>query len=216
MIVIDDLTVTSGAFRLEGVSLEVPPGSYTALMGRTGCGKTSLLETIAGLLPATAGRVIIGDRDVTRLRPADRGLGYVPQDGALFPTMTVAEHLSFALRVRRKPRTEVSARVADLARQLDLVRLLDRRPRGLSGGERQRVALGRALAARPEVLLLDEPLSALDDESREELSAVLAGIHRETGVTLLHVTHNREDASRLAQRILRIEDGRLELQPPQP
>jgi molybdate/tungstate transport system ATP-binding protein len=212
LIVVTNLTVASGSFRIAGLDFEVPAGSYTVLMGRTGSGKTSLLETLAGLLPPLRGKITIGGKDVTGSRPADRGIGYVPQDGALFPTMTVAEHLAFALRVRKRPRAEIEARVAELAGLLNLTQLLARKPRGLSGGERQRVALGRAMAGSPAVLLLDEPLSALDQESREELYTVLQRVHAESGVTLLHVTHDHEDARRLAERVLRIEGGAVLVQ----
>lgn len=215
MIEVTGLTVESGSFRIDDLNFTVPAGSYTVLMGRTASGKTSLLETLAGLLPPRRGKITIGGKDVTRTRPADRGIGYVPQDGALFPTMTVAEHMAFALRVRRRPRAELEARVAELAGLLNLTQLLERRPRGLSGGERQRVALGRALSAAPAVLLLDEPLSALDQESREEMYAVLHRVHAESGVTLLHVTHDREDARRLAERVLRIAGGAIRLQAPE-
>lgn len=215
MIEVAGLTVESGSFRIDDLNFTVPAGSYTVLMGRTASGKTSLLETLAGLLPPRRGKITIGGKDVTSTRPADRGIGYVPQDGALFPTMTVAEHMAFALRVRRRPRAELEARVAELAGLLNLTQLLERRPRGLSGGERQRVALGRALSAAPAVLLLDEPLSALDQESREEMYAVLHRVHAESGVTLLHVTHDREDARRLAERVLRIEGGAIRLQAPE-
>jgi ABC-type sugar transport system ATPase subunit len=212
MIEVEGLTVESGGFQLEDLAFSLPAGSYSVLMGRTGAGKTTLLEALAGLLPPRRGKIMIDGRDVTRARPADRGVGYVPQDGALFPTMTVAEHLAFALRVRQRSQPEIEARVTELAGLLGLATLLARKPHGLSGGERQRVALGRAMSASPAVLLLDEPLSALDMESREEMYAVLERVHTRSHATLLHVTHNPEDASRLAERVLRIEKGVIALQ----
>lgn len=209
MIAVEDLTVHAADFSLRGVSFAVPAGGYAALMGRTGSGKTTLLEAICGLRPVAGGRVLLLGRDVTRLRPGERGLGYVPQDRALFGTMTVWEHLAFALLVRKAPRPAVRARVAELAELLGLTALLHRKPRGLSGGESQRVALGRALSAEPRVLLLDEPLSALDQETREEMYALLRRVRERTGVTTLHVTHDPAEARRLADRLLVVKDGRV-------
>ena len=143
MIAIDDLSIRQGAFRLSGLSLRVPTGSYGVLMGRTGCGKTSLLEAVAGLRPVAGGRVLLSDRDVTRLSPGERGIGYVPQDAALFDAMTVHNQLAFALYLRGMKRAAVRDRVAELAGWLGIAGLLHRRPAGLSGGEAQRVALGR-------------------------------------------------------------------------
>ena len=209
MIRLDNIAWRAGAFGMENISFTVPTGSYGVLMGRTGGGKTSLLEIICGLRRPTVGAVWLGGREVTHLAPGERGLGYVPQDGALFPTMTVREHLGFALRVRRRPADEIARRVADLAGPLGIGALLDRRPPGLSGGERQRVALGRALAARPQVLLLDEPLSALDDDTRESLADLLHRVQRETAVTVLHVTHHLSEANRLADVLFRLDAGRI-------
>ena len=209
MIRFENIAWRAGAFALENISFTVPGGSYGVLMGRTGGGKTSLLEIICGLRRPTTGRVWLGEREVTQLAPGERGLGYVPQDGALFPTMTVREHLGFALRVRHRPAEEIARRVAELAEPLGISALLERRPPGLSGGERQRVALGRALAARPQVLLLDEPLSALDDDTREPLADLLHRVQRETAVTGLHVTHHRTEAARLADVLFRLDGGRV-------
>ncbi len=210
MIAVENLTVRAGSFALEGVSFALDTGQYGVLMGRTGSGKTTLLEAVCGLKPVQGGRVTLMGRDVTRLRPAERGVGYVPQDRALFPTMTVWEHLAFALEIRKWPADAVAERVGELADLLGIGHLLERRPHGLSGGEAQRVALGRALAAKPQVLLLDEPLSALDDETREEMCALLVSVRRHTGVTTLHITHNASEALRLADRLFRLRDGRIE------
>ncbi len=209
MIALESVSVSAGAFRLEGVSLSVPAGGYGVLMGKTGCGKTTLLEAACGLRPVTSGRVVLGGRDATALAPADRGGGYVPQDRALFRTMTVRGHLEFSPVARRWKKEDVARRVDELARLLGIVPLLERRPAGLSGGEAQRVALGRALAARPGVLLLDEPLTALDDETREEMVALLRSVRKATGVTVLHVTHSREEARRLADRVFLVQSGTL-------
>lgn len=207
MISLSHISIRQGAFRLEGVSLEIPSGQYGVLMGKTGSGKTTLLEAICGLRPVAAGSIRLLERDVTALRPAARGVGYVPQDGSLFSQLTVREHLAFALVVRRWARAAVAHRVAELAGLLGIEYLLDRRPKGLSGGEIQRVALGRALAMRPGVLLLDEPLSALDEDTRGEMHELLLSVRRQTDVTVLHVTHNRSDAELLADRLFELHNG---------
>ncbi len=207
MICVKALTVRVGSFALRDVSFEVPARGYAILMGRTGCGKTTLLESICGLKSIASGIITLDGVDVTALKPAERGIGYVPQDGALFDTMTVADHLGFALRVRRWSRSDTTRRVAELAELLDITHLLHRRPHGLSGGERQRVALGRALSFRPRVLCLDEPLSALDDATRRQMYDILQRAQQHEHVTTLHVTHNQEDADRLADTLLRLENG---------
>ena len=209
MIQLQDLTVRAGGFRIEGVHLEIRAGEYAVLMGRTGSGKTTILEAICGLRRVTSGSIRLMGRDVTRWKPAERGIGYVPQDRALFQTMTVRRNLAFALDIRGWPRREMAERVEELASWLGLSKLLDRLPAGLSGGEAQRVALGRALASRPAILCLDEPLSALDEETRDEIHGLLETIQDRTGATTLHVTHSRLDARRLADRVFRIRDGKV-------
>jgi ABC-type sugar transport system ATPase subunit len=210
MIALENVTVRAGAFQLAGASLRIPSGGYAALMGRTGSGKTTLLEAVCGLKPVSAGRIRLLDRDVTHLKPAERGIGYVPQDRALFPTLTVEEHLAFALTIRRWDRRAIDRRVEEMAELLGLERLLGRMPQGLSGGEAQRVALGRALAFHPPVLLLDEPLSALDEETREEMCLLLKSVRERTGVTTLHVTHHIHEAHRLADTVFLLRDGVIE------
>lgn len=210
MIRLRDVTIQSGAFRLAGIHLELATGEYGVLMGRTGSGKTTILEAICGLRPVVAGSIELMGRAVTGLAPAERGIGYVPQDRALFQTMTVRRHLAFALEIRRWTAAAITARVDELADLLGLRALLDRKPQGLSGGEAQRVALGRALAFRPGILCLDEPLSALDDETRLEMYALLEKVQACTGVTVLHVTHHWGEADRLADQLLRLKDGRVE------
>jgi ABC-type sugar transport system ATPase subunit len=207
MIALSHVAVRQGTFLLRDVSLEIPACEYGVLMGRTGSGKTTLLEAICGLRPVSAGSIWLMGRDVTHLKPAARGIGYVPQDAALFSTMTVRDHLAFALVVRRWGRRAIAARVDELAAMLGIGHLLDRRPRGLSGGEAQRVALGRALAMRPGVLLFDEPLSALDDQTRHEMYDLLRSVRRQVAVTVLHVTHNRAEAECLADRMFELGDG---------
>ncbi len=209
MIVVEHLTIRAGEFRLSDASLTVPTGSYGMLTGKTGTGKTTILEAIAGLKPIQAGRISLGGRDVTRLKSAKRNIGYVPQDGALFSTMSVRDHLAFALEIRKRGNDEIARRVNELASLLEIGHLLDRGTHGLSGGELQRVAIGRALSFRPNTLLLDEPLSALDDETREQMYGLLKHVQHETGVTTLHVTHHTHDVENLADLVFRIEDGKL-------
>jgi len=178
-------------------------------MGKTGCGKTSILEAVAGLRPIAGGQVRLGDRHVTFLEPGERGIGYVPQDAALFRTMTVYNHLAFALNLRGADRKAIQIRVVELADWLGIAHLLDRRPVGLSGGEAQRVALGRALSFRPRYLLLDEPLSSLDEDTRGSMVELLGRLRKSGDVTVLHVTHSRAEADRLADVRFRLEDGRV-------
>ncbi len=210
MIELTKICITSGAFRLDEVDLSVARGEYVALMGRTGQGKSTILEAICGLRKVRSGRVIIGGVDVTHLPPSRRGIGYVPQDLALFPTMTVRQHLEFAPRLRGWPSQRLAQRTGELADWLGISKLLDRSVRTLSGGEAQRTALGRALSFEPQVLLLDEPMSALDDATRTELHQVIKTIRQRTAVTTLHITHNLAEAQLLADRVLRLEAGRIQ------
>lgn len=210
MIAIEDMSIESGDFRLSNVSLTVPAGQYGVLMGRTGSGKTTILECILGLRKTTSGTIMLASEDVTHVNPAMRGVGYVPQDRALFSGMTVRDHLAFALLIRRRPSAVIDERVRDLASSLEIEHLLDRTPHGLSGGEQQRVALGRALSFRPRVLCLDEPLSALDSDTRKQMCELLQDISRKEQVTTLHVTHNLDEARRLADCLFAVVDGKIE------
>jgi molybdate/tungstate transport system ATP-binding protein len=207
MIRVAQLTVRLGSFALNNVSFEVAAGDYAVLMGRTGSGKTTLLEAICGLRRIAAGRIEVDGREATELPPAQRGVSYVPQDRALFMTMTVRENLEFGLRIRRTEDASMRQRSESLAELLGLTALLDRKPHHLSGGEAQRVALGRALAVEPRVLCLDEPLSALDDDTRAEMHALLRSVHQRTGATILHVTHHVADAQKLATKLLVLKNG---------
>jgi molybdate/tungstate transport system ATP-binding protein len=210
MIRLEQLSVRAGQFVLPEVSLEVKTGEHAVLMGKTGTGKTTLLEALCGLRSVVRGSVWLMNREVTNWPPSQRGIGLVPQDAALFKHLTVREHLEFALAVRRWETGAITSRVTELAGWLGLNHLLERRPAGLSGGEAQRVALGRALSFRPDILCLDEPLSALDDDTRAEMGDLLRKVRSQTGVTILHITHNRSEAERLADRILLLKDGRVE------
>ena len=209
MIAVRNLTVRAGTFALNGISFELPSGAYGVVMGKTGSGKTTLLEALCGLRPVAGGALEIMGRDVTRLKPAERGIGYVPQDSALFTTMTVREHLAFALHVRKWDAVAIERRVDELSELLSLGGLLERKPRGLSGGEAQRVALGRALSFKPRVLILDEPLSALDEDTRAELCTLLKTVREQAQVTVLHVTHSRAEAQLLGDKILTFSQGQL-------
>lgn len=209
MISVSNLSVSAGAFSVSNVSFEIPTGQFAALMGKTGAGKTTLLECICGLRPATSGTVRLNGQDVTHAHPADRQIGYVPQEGALFQTMSVFDNVGFALEIRKWKRADVKERVHELASFLGIKHLLDRRPLGLSGGEQQRVALGRALAFRPSVLCLDEPLSALDDETREDMYKLLARVREQTNVTTLHITHSEQEAAELADIVIRLDSGAI-------
>lgn len=194
---------------LDGVSFEIPSASYAVLMGRTGSGKTTLLEILCGLRTPTSGMVWIDDREVTSLPSGERGIGYVPQDGALFPTLSVREQIGFGLRMRGVPAAEIEPRVLEAAKGVGVSALLDRLPPGLSGGERQRVALARALVVKPSVLLLDEPLASVDEETQDDLMELLQRTQREHRITVLHVTHSRREAEGLGEMHFRLEDGRV-------
>lgn len=209
MIELREVCIQAGQFELKDVSFQVAAGEYAVLMGRTGRGKTTILESVCGLRSVQSGRVLIHETDVTNWSPADREIGYVPQDLALFPHHTVRQHLEFALRLRRYTVARRRERVEQLAGELGIEHLLQRSIRGLSGGESQRVALGRALSFRPSILLLDEPLSALDESTRQEMQQLLKQIKLRSGVTILHVTHSREEAAALADRQLSLDDGRI-------
>ncbi|MCA9138386.1 MAG: ABC transporter ATP-binding protein [Planctomycetales bacterium] len=209
MIHLENVAIRAGGFSLNEISFQVPKGDYAVLMGRTGRGKTTILESICGLRRVTAGTIRIDGTDVTDWLPGDRQIGYVPQDLALFPTLSVAEHLAFALRLRKRPGAEIDNRISELAEVLGITALLDRSVDALSGGESQRVALGRALSFRPSVLLLDEPLSALDESTRTEMHELLKRVKQTTGVTTLHVTHSNEEAEALADHRFELNDGVL-------
>ena len=211
VISVEKLHLRLGEFELDEVSFEVPNGTYASLMGKTGSGKTSILEAICGLRPITAGTITLCDKDVTKLRSSERGIGYVPQDGVLFEHMSVADHLSFALRIRKWDASDIQSRITELAELLEISHLLERTPRGLSGGEIQRVSLGRAVSFQPKILLLDEPLSALDDETREHMYDVIHRVRAHANITALHVTHNKAEADALGDSQFVIREGRVQL-----
>lgn len=209
MIQIDNISAQAGDFELNSVSITIPTGSYGILMGKTGSGKTTLLEVVCGLKRPTSGKVNLMGSDLTHSKPAERNIGYIPQDAALFTHMTVAEQLGFALRVRKWGKSDIDHRVDELAEMLSIKHILNRRPKGLSGGEVQRVALGRALAFKPPILCLDEPLSALDHETRLSICDVLQEFKEVAGVTFLHITHDINEAERLSDITLEMKDGSI-------
>jgi sulfate transport system ATP-binding protein len=195
---------------LDDVSLGIPSGSLTALLGPSGSGKSTLLRVIAGLERPDAGTVVIDGRDATALPPQRRGVGFVFQHYAAFKHMTVRENVAFGLKVRRRPKAEIRRRVDELLELVQLPGLADRYPAQLSGGQRQRMALARALAVEPQVLLLDEPFGALDARVRKELRAWLRRLHDEVHVTTVFVTHDQEEAMEVADRIVVMNHARIE------
>lgn len=209
MITIEHLHHSVGSFALRDISLQVSEGEYFVLLGPTGSGKTLLLECLCGLNRIDSGRVRIRDADVTRKEPRLRGLGYLPQDYALFSHRTVRENVEYGLRIQRALRAKAGDVSRRLLEGLGIQHLADRHPGGLSGGEKQRVALARALAISPRVLLLDEPVSALDEQTRDSLCALLKKTQRELGSTTLHVCHNLDEMFSVADRAGIIQDGRL-------
>ncbi len=205
MIRAEAVACRAGEFRLKGIGLEVGRGEYFVLLGPPGSGKTVFLECLCGLQRVLSGRIEVGGEDVTGLEPRRRGMGYVPQDYALFPHRTVAQNIAFGLA----PGPERARRTEETAGKLGIRHLLPRRIPGLSGGERQRVALARALAIAPRVLLLDEPLSALDETTREAVCLELKRLQRETGTTTVHVCHSLDEARLVADRMGVMRDGAL-------
>ncbi len=210
-IAVDAVSKRFGAFSaLRDVTLEVPEGSLTALLGPSGSGKSTLLRIIAGLETPDAGAISIAGNDVTAARPQERGIGFVFQHYAAFAHMTVRENVAFGLRIRKRPRELVRQRVDELLALVGLTTWAEQRPHQLSGGQRQRMALARALAVEPRVLLLDEPFGALDATVRAELRQWLRRLHDEQGVTTVLVTHDQEEAMEVADRIAVMHEGEIE------
>jgi putative spermidine/putrescine transport system ATP-binding protein len=194
---------------LDGISLALAGGEFVALLGSSGCGKTTLLRAICGFVPLSAGHVAVDGRDVTHLPPDKRGTAMVFQSYALWPHMTVNQNIGYGLRLRHVPRAAIAQRVAATLAMLRLDGLGDRLVTALSGGQRQRVALGRALAIDPRLLLLDEPLSNLDARIREEVRHEIKALQKKLGITTIHVTHDREEAMVMADRIVILDAGRI-------
>ncbi len=199
-----------GAPVIPGLDAELRAGEFTVILGPSGCGKSTLLNCIAGLERISAGRITIGGREVQEDEPKDRRLAMVFQSYALYPHMTVAENIGYALKVARVPRAERMARIAAAAKLVELGDYLGRRPAALSGGQRQRVAIARAVVREPEVLLYDEPLSNLDAKLRQDMRMELARLHRRIGATSVFVTHDQVEAMTMADRIMVLNKGRIE------
>ena len=209
MIEIKNLFVDLGSFLLKDISLEVEQGEYYIILGPTGAGKTVLLESIAGLYPIRKGEIRLNGREITYMEPEKRGIGVVYQDYVLFPHLSVKENITFSPRMKGLPRQEIEDMCNRLVELLNISHLLERAPSTLSGGESQKVSLARALSAKPEVLLLDEPLSALDPETREDIQHELRRIHERLNLTVIHVTHDFEEAVALGDRIAVIGEGHI-------
>jgi multiple sugar transport system ATP-binding protein len=203
-------TYPNGHVAAKGLDLEIRDGEFMVLVGPSGCGKSTALRMIAGLETPTAGRILIGDREVTTLPPQERDIAMVFQSYALYPHMSVRQNLGFGLRMRGVDGRTIGERVNEAARALGLEAVLDRKPAQLSGGQRQRVALGRAIVREPKVFLFDEPLSNLDAKLRVETRAELARLHRRLRATVVYVTHDQEEAMTLGSRVAVMRDGYLQ------
>jgi sn-glycerol 3-phosphate transport system ATP-binding protein len=195
---------------LEDIELSIAPGSFCVLLGPSGCGKSTTLRIIAGLETASTGQVLVDGRDVTPLPPAERGIAMVFQNYALFPHLSVADNITFGLAVRKVPADETVRRLKETAELLGLAGLLDRKPSQLSGGQQQRVALGRALVAQAKVCLMDEPLSNLDAQLRQEMRKELRQLQQRLGLTVVYVTHDQAEAMSMADQVVLLNRGCIE------
>ncbi len=209
MIELSHLYCRFGSFALRDLSLRIEKGEYWVILGPSGCGKSVLLQTIAGFFTPEEGQILVANRDLRATPPERRNMGLVFQQSALFPHKSVRGNIAYGLDARKIPRDEVQRTVDDLVERLGLQSVVDRPVATLSGGEAQRVAIARALAIRPDLLLLDEPMSALDHNTRLELQVELARVHKELGLTTLHVTHSREEAAALGDHIAVMLGGRI-------
>jgi putative spermidine/putrescine transport system ATP-binding protein len=208
---IEDLQKTFGGNRVvQDFNLAVEKGEFVSFLGPSGCGKTTTLRMVAGFEQPNSGRIVIGGKDVTGLRANQRKIGMVFQSYALFPNMTVAENIAYGLKIAKRPRGEIKQRVTEMLDLIKLPKLGDRYPTQLSGGQQQRVALARALSVNPEVLLLDEPLSALDAKIRISLREEIRAVQRKLGITTIYVTHDQEEALSISDRIVVMSEGRME------
>lgn len=210
-VTLEQVTKSFGAIDIiKGIDLDIASREFVVMVGPSGCGKSTLLRIVAGLEDASGGVIRIDGQDVTWAEPVDRGIAMVFQSYALYPHMTVRENMTFGLRVSGVPGEQISARLAEAARMLQLEQLLDRRPAQLSGGQRQRVAIGRAIVRDPKVFLFDEPLSNLDAELRVHMRLELARLHQRLGATMIYVTHDQVEAMTLADKIVVLRAGRVE------
>ena len=195
---------------VDKLNLQIKDGEFLVLVGPSGCGKSTSLRMLAGLEEVDAGRILIGDRDVTNVAPKDRDIAMVFQSYALYPHMTVAENMGFALKIAGTPKEERDRRVKEAAKLLDLEEYLDRKPKALSGGQRQRVAMGRAIVREPQVFLMDEPLSNLDAKLRVATRTQIAALQRRLGITTVYVTHDQVEAMTMGDRVAVLKDGILQ------
>ena len=209
MLSVKNLCLRAGSFQLREIRLNVQPREYFVLMGPTGSGKSLLVKAVCGLIRAVSGRIIIDGRDITALEPRLRHVGYMPQDSGLFPHLNVEGNLVFPLRARRMRRSRAVDKIAPIVESLGIGGLLKRSTVNLSGGETQKVALGRALASDPALLVLDEPVSALDEPARREICGVLRRVQRQFGVSTIHVCHSLAEARSIADRVGIMHAGRL-------
>ena len=209
MIRIENLSNDWKEFKINNINLQVEDGEYFIILGPSGSGKTMLLELIAGMWSLDSGKIYMDNKDITTLPPEKRGIGFVYQNYMLFPHKTVFENIAFGLKVKKIAKEEIETRVNEMMDLLKISHLADRLPRTLSGGEQQRTALARALIIYPKILLMDEPLSALDRKTRDELMQELKEIHKKFDVTLVHVTHNFDEALMLADRIAIMRNGEI-------
>jgi len=210
MIEVKGLSLSLGEFQLKDIDLSIRDGEYFVILGPTGAGKTVLLECLAGLHRIRRGKIHLDGKEITHLSPEERNLGYVPQDYVLFPFLDVTANIAFGLKRANGTAADVRRRVADLAEMMGISHLLRRDTRSLSGGEKQRVALARALATSPGILLLDEPLGALDLRTAKYLRVELKRIHHQFGLTTVHITHDLMEALEMADRVAIVQDGRVE------
>src|SRR6195952_1795411 len=195
---------------VDALDLHIEDGEFLVLVGPSGCGKSTSLRMLAGLEDINAGRILIGGRDVTRVPPKDRDIAMVFQNYALYPHMSVADNMGFALKIAGQPKAEIRQRVEEAAKILDLSPYLDRKPKALSGGQRQRVAMGRAIVRQPQVFLMDEPLSNLDAKLRVETRANIAALQARLGTTTIYVTHDQVEAMTMGHRVAVLKDGLLQ------
>ena len=202
MLRLENICIRQGEFVIENYNLHVNPHEYVVLMGKTGCGKTTILEVVCGLRKQQSGRVMVGGNDVSNLVPADRNIAYVPQDAVMFEMMNVAENIMFPLKLRKWPKPERMERCEYLCDLMGIRHLLNRSVEKLSGGEKQRVALARALSFEPQLICLDEPMSALDEETRPQMYELIRNLRKELDFTALHVSHSLSEAKALADRIV--------------
>ena len=209
MLRIESLSIQLGEFQIRDISLEIQPNEYFIILGPTGAGKTILLETIAGIHSPDSGRIWLDDQDITSVEPRERNIAMVYQDYMLFPHLTVRENIAFGLRQKRMALNEQREIVAEISALLDISHLLERYPVTLSGGEHQRVALARALVPKPKILLLDEPMNALDSRIREKIRGELSRIQKITGTTIVQITHHFDEVYTLADRIAIVRNGKI-------